>query len=162
MQINLIAALSRTSRTIGYGGQLPWTLPNDLKHFHHTTQGNAILMGYRTWQSLPKRPLQGRINYVLSKRTHYLEGAMVVDALKAVPIHPVLWVIGGQMTYELCLPYAHTMLLTWVDYPHIGDTFFPACCEAEWHQTVQWQQPIDAQHAYAFTVEKWDRCTTCN
>ena len=128
----LIAALAR-GRAIGRGNALPWHLPEDLAHFRRSTQGAPVLMGRRTWASLPERfrPLPGRRNVVLSRQAGLqCPGAEVVasvpEALALLAGSPRVFVIGGAELYAQALPLADELLLTEVPLDIDGaDAFFP-------------------------------------
>ncbi|SED01612.1 dihydrofolate reductase [Amycolatopsis tolypomycina] len=112
---------------IGRDGALPWHLPEDLKHFRAVTSGAAVLMGRRTWESLPPRfrPLPGRRNLVLSATPQ--EGvetfADLASALAAVDGD--LWVIGGAAVYRAALPVADRIVVTELRESFEGDTYAP-------------------------------------
>ena len=126
-RISLIAAVAR-NRCIGANGTLPWSLPDDLRRFKELTLGKPVLMGAKTWASLPKRPLPGRRNVVLSYEK--LEGVenygSVPAALAALSEEPEIWVIGGAQVYAALLPYADRLVLTEIPKDVPGDAFFPA------------------------------------
>ncbi|BBY36188.1 dihydrofolate reductase [Mycobacterium mantenii] len=110
--VGLVWAQS-TSGVIGRGGDIPWKVPEDLSRFKEVTMGHPVIMGRRTWDSLPAkvRPLPGRRNLVLSRDAGFVaEGARVVgsleDALADGAGGPEVWVIGGEQVYLLALPYA--------------------------------------------------------
>ncbi len=106
--VGLVWAQS-TSGVIGRGGDIPWRVPEDLARFKQVTMGHTVVMGRRTWESLPARvrPLPGRRNVVLSRRTDYMaDGAEVVDSLEQALTEPETWVIGGEQIYLLALPLA--------------------------------------------------------
>ncbi len=125
---------------IGQAGGLVWSDPADLKHFRHLTQGHAVLMGRKTWDSLPARfrPLPGRRNLVVSRQAGLqLPGAEVHAslplALTALAEAPRVFVIGGGELYAQALPLAHELVLTEVDADLPGDTVFPRVDPALWH-----------------------------
>ncbi|HEX6232666.1 MAG TPA: dihydrofolate reductase [Jiangellaceae bacterium] len=130
MTVGLIWAQS-TAGVIGRDGRLPWHLPEDLAHFRTVTTGRPVVMGRRTWESLPPRfrPLPGRRNIVLSRRPERAaDGAEVVAsldvALNLVAGGPV-WVIGGAQVYLAALPYASIIEVTEIDIDVAGDTHAP-------------------------------------
>ncbi len=130
-ELVLIAAMAR-GRVIGSGGALPWHLPEDLAHFRAATRGHAVVMGRKTWDSLPARfrPLPGRRNFVVTRNTAWrAEGADVAfsldEALARMSGDPRVFVIGGAELYATALPLAHTLLLTEIDADVAGDTHFP-------------------------------------
>lgn len=127
----MIWAQSR-NRVIGAAGRLPWRLPEDLAHFRAVTDGHPVVMGRRTWQSLPDqaRPLPGRRNLVLSRRPGFrAPGAEVVgslsEALRRAGTADRLWVVGGGEVYREALPLARLAVVTEVDIEVPGDTYAP-------------------------------------
>lgn len=148
---------------IGRDGDLPWRLPNDLKHFKALTLGQTVLMGRKTWESLPRRPLPGRDNRVLTRDAHYqAEGAAVFTELAAALTAPAtgeLLVIGGAALYALCLPLATRLYITQVHARGVGDTYFPAYRASDFRETARETHLADALHAmpYSFvTLERVD------
>jgi dihydrofolate reductase len=121
MRVGLVWAQS-TSGVIGRGGDIPWRVPEDLARFKQVTMGHTVVMGRRTWDSLPAavRPLPGRRNVVLSRQPDFTaHGAEVVDSLEAAltisGTEPDAWVIGGAQIYLLGLPRATRCEVTEVD-----------------------------------------------
>lgn len=114
MTYQAIWAQSRDG-VIGDGTDMPWHLPEDLKHFKDTTLGSPVIMGRATWESIPKRfrPLPGRDNYVLSRRDPgaWSKGAQVVTALPLIDA----WVIGGGKVYGSTLPQVSRVVVTEID-----------------------------------------------
>lgn len=128
----LIAAVARNG-VIGRDNQLLWQLPEDMAHFRETTRGAPVLMGRKTWESLPPRfrPLPGRRNVVLSRQPGFLaEGAEVVasldEALLRLQAAPQAFVMGGEQLYREALPRADQLVLTELDRDYEGDAHFPA------------------------------------
>jgi dihydrofolate reductase len=130
-QISLIAALSTHTRAIGKHGKLLWHIPEDLTRFKQLTLGHTVIMGRKTWESLPEsvRPLPGRTNIVVSRSSHYAApGALSVTSLEealAKSTPGEVFVIGGGELYATALPQATRLYLTLVDDPQEGDAFFP-------------------------------------
>jgi len=131
-RLSLIAAIARNG-AIGRDGQLLWHEPQDQRHFRRITMGSPVLMGRKTWDSLPERfrPLPGRRNLVLSRdpawRADGAEAVASLDAaLQAASGSDKLSVIGGAQVYALALPRADELVLTEIDADLAGDTFFPA------------------------------------
>ena len=151
--LHLIVAHDETL-LIGRDGDLPWRLPNDLKHFKALTLGQTVLMGRKTWESLPRRPLPGRENRVLTRDAGYLaEGAQVfhtLDAALAPPMQGELFVIGGASLYALCLPLASRLYLTEVCAQSPGDTYFPPYDRSQYREIAREEHPADDTHAVAF------------
>ena len=107
-----------TSGVIGRDGAIPWQVPEDMARFKDLTTGHTVVMGRRTWESLPPRfrPLPGRRNIVLSRNPHYqAEGAEVITSLDDVLALPDTWVIGGSEIYHLALPAATRCEVTEVE-----------------------------------------------
>jgi dihydrofolate reductase len=121
---------------IGADGGLPWHLPEDLRLFRALTVGSTVVMGRRTWESLPPRmrPLPDRRNVVLSATlTSAAEGVQVARSAEEVPAGDGdLWVIGGGSVYAALLPRAAAAVVTEVDVRVPGDTWAPALPEGEW------------------------------
>ena len=107
-----------TSGVIGRDGAIPWQVPEDMARFKDLTTGHTVVMGRRTWESLPPRfrPLPGRRNIVLTRNPHYqAEGAEVITSLDDVLALPDTWVIGGSEIYHLALPAATRCEVTEVE-----------------------------------------------
>jgi dihydrofolate reductase len=119
--VGLVWAQS-TSGVIGRGGDIPWRVPEDLVRFKELTMGHTVVMGRRTWESLPARvrPLPGRRNIVLSRQAGFkADGADVLGSLEqastVLEAEPQTWVIGGAQIYLLALPLANRCEVTEVD-----------------------------------------------
>lgn len=130
-ELLLVAAVARNG-VIGAGGRLPWRLPHDLQHFRAVTQGRPVVMGRRTWESLPPRfrPLPGRRNLVVSRQPDWqADGAethpSLESALAAVAGAPQACVIGGAELYVAALPRADGLMLTEIARDFPGDVHFP-------------------------------------
>ncbi|TFD58815.1 dihydrofolate reductase [Cryobacterium suzukii] len=135
MKLGLIWAQT-VNGVIGADGVMPWHLPEDLAHFRTVTLGGAVIMGRRTWDSLPERyrPLPGRQNVVITRQQGWAaEGTSIAHSLddaRALIEGPV-WVIGGGEIYRLALPLADTLEVTEIDAEIAGDTHAPAL-DAAW------------------------------
>jgi len=144
MKIHLIAAVS-PDLVIGRGGGLPWHYPADMRHFMRTTMGHPCLMGRRTWESLPRKPLPGRPNLVLTRNPDFaaVEGMQPFHGLEAALDHcrragwPRVYVCGGASVYAEALPLAHEMVLTRVPDRAEGETRFPEWDPREWTVTEE-------------------------
>ena len=154
MQINIIAAVSR-NRAIGNGNKLIYWLPNDLKRFKSLTTGNTIIMGRRTFDSLPKGALPNRRNVVVSKTVTELPGcdvySSIEDALKHCSADEDVYIIGGESVYRQTLPLANRLCLTEVDdeTPE-ADAFFPDYKE-DWKETWREDHDTDERHKYRYS-----------
>ncbi|CAM4205122.1 dihydrofolate reductase [Paenibacillus alkaliterrae] len=160
MSITLIAAMD-LNRTIGVGNKMPWRLPAEMAFFTKSTTGKTVLMGRKTFESLPK-PLKDRRNVVLTRQQHFQpEGCEVVHSLKeAIELCRAdeLMVMGGGEIYEQFLPYADTILLTAVEVEiEGGDAFFPPFSESEWELVESDKRVSDERNAYAFTFQTFKR-----
>ncbi len=138
VRVYLIAAVA-SNRVIGTGGQLPWHLPEDLKHFKALTLGHPVIMGRRTWESLGK-PLPGRENIVVTRRTDYeAPGASVACSLDAALAlcagQAMAFVIGGGELYRAALPCADSLVLTEIERDFEGDARFPEFDRSVWRET---------------------------
>jgi dihydrofolate reductase len=143
-EVGLIWAQS-TSGVIGRGGDIPWRVPEDLARFRQVTLGHTVVMGRRTWDSLParNRPLAGRRNVVLSRQADFTaDGAEVVGSLEAALANSEVWVIGGGQIYALALPQASRCELTEVDIDlprDDDDALAPVLDDAWLGETGEWQ-----------------------
>jgi len=131
MKLNLILARARNG-VIGDKGTLPWHLPEDMAHFKRTTLGCPVIMGRKTWESLPPtfRPLPGRLNVVVTRQPEYAApGAQVVHSLQqacaACQPDATAWVIGGAELYAQALPMAQQAVVTEIDAEFDGDAHGP-------------------------------------
>lgn len=134
--ISLVYAQSRNG-IIGADGGLPWHLPSDLRRFKDTTMGKPIIMGRKTWEGLPRRPLPGRLNIVVTRQKGFLaDGAVVVSSVEAAVVAagdvPEICVIGGGEIYGMFLPLADRIYLTAVGVDVDGDTQAPILDAKEW------------------------------
>jgi dihydrofolate reductase len=137
--ISLVYARSRNG-VIGANGGLPWHISSDLKRFKQTTLGKPVIMGRKTWESLPRKPLPGRVNIVVTKATGYKpEGANVANsAAEAVLMAgdaEEICIIGGGEIYAMFLDQANRIYETVIDVDVEGDTFAPALDSKLWQLT---------------------------
>jgi dihydrofolate reductase len=142
---------------IGRDNAIPWHLPEDMAHFRALTSGATVVMGRRTWESLPPRfrPLPGRRNVVLTRdRVWGADGAVVVHDLDAALVGDV-WVIGGADVYAEALPSADVVELTEVQESFDGDVYAPAL-GAGWQVDVR--DPADGWHESTSGLHyRWNR-----
>ncbi len=150
---------------IGANGALPWRLASDLKHFRRLTLGKPMIMGRKTWDSLPIKPLPGRTNIVLSRDGRFAPpGALVCeDFHEAFQIArdqadddgaEEVCVIGGAALFALALPKARRIYLTEVDARPVGDVVMPPFDEADWREVSREAHPAGPgdDHAFVFRV----------
>ena len=131
MQLHLIFAKARNG-VIGKDNALPWHLPEDMAHFKRVTMGCPVIMGRKTWDSLPARfrPLPGRVNVVVTRQKNWNElGAKpwssLASALSFCEQFENVWVIGGADVYTQAQPFANTAVVTEIDADFEGDAFAP-------------------------------------
>ncbi|MDB5861053.1 MAG: folA [Ramlibacter sp.] len=131
MKLGVIYARARNG-VIGKGNAMPWHLPEDLAHFKQTTLGAPVLMGRKTWDSLPPkfRPLPGRRNIVITRQPDWhAQGAeragTLEDAIALCGDVPAAWVTGGAEIYQLALPLASTAVVTEIEADFEGDAYAP-------------------------------------
>lgn len=142
-ELVLIAAVAQGG-VIGLDNRLPWHLPEDLKHFKQQTMGCPVLMGRKTWDSLPARfrPLPGRMNVVLTRQADWqAEGAVragsLDEALAQLAGQARVFVIGGAELYAAALPQADRLVLTEIDATWPGDAFFPTWNRADFIEVAR-------------------------
>jgi dihydrofolate reductase len=161
MQINLIWAEAH-NRVIGMNGKMPWHLPEDLAHFKRVTLGAPVIMGRKTWDSLPERfrPLPGRTNIVISRRDDFLAAQVGPDlhvttsleaSLDMASQHPEVWVIGGAQIYAQALPLAKKIIVTKIDAAFAGDAFAPVL-DSHWVEGKREPHTAASGLSYTFTT----------
>jgi dihydrofolate reductase len=157
MRLSLIVAVADNG-VIGANGRIPWHISADMRRFKALTMGKPIIMGRKTWESLPRRPLPGRQNIVISRNRDYAaQGARVVpdfdSALYAAANVEEVMVIGGAEIYALCLAQADRIYLTEVHDRPVGDTVFPAFDLRAWHESAREDHEAEGgRPAYSFVV----------
>jgi dihydrofolate reductase len=160
MIISLIAAMDR-NRLIGNKNELPWHLPADLAHFKKITLNKPILMGRKTYESIG-RPLPGRENIVLTRNKGLeIEGVTVVhsleEAVENLSDTAELMVIGGSTIYELALPSAQRLYLSYVEGEFEGDAWFPEVDATQWRISESLTQPPDEKNHYGCRFVTYER-----
>ena len=159
-QISLIAAMAE-NRVIGRENRLPWRLPADLQHFKALTLGKPIIMGRKTWESLPGL-LPQRPHIVVTHDPQYrAEGCTVVNsieaALEAAGDVPEVMIVGGAAFYEQMLSRANRLYLTLVHAQVEGDAFFPDYDETAWHEGSRERHGADEKNPYDYTFLTLER-----
>ncbi len=152
MEIVLIAAVAE-NRVIGREGNLVFVLPGDLPRFKAMTIGRPVIMGRKTWDSLPLKPLPGRRNIVLTRQSGWTAEEAdtfesVTDVLAAVAGEAEVSVIGGAEIYRLFLPHATRMELTEVHASPVGDAEFPVYSGQEWEEVRRENVPGNPSFDY--------------
>jgi dihydrofolate reductase len=156
MTVSLVAAVTRGG-VIGRDGGIPWRIPEDMARFRELTMGHAVVMGRRTWESLPDgfRPLPGRDNVVVTRNPDWsAQGAdragSIEAALELVASAPRVFVIGGGEIYAAALPYTDELLLTEIDADIEGDTTFPAWSRDEFDEVERREGVTEGGTTFAF------------
>jgi len=145
--LSMIVAMSEKERVIGLDGDMPWKLSVDLKRFKKYTTAHPVIMGRKTWESIPEkfRPLPNRRNIILTRNPEFAaRGADVCDsleqALATIPDDLEAFLIGGTSVFEAGLQLADRLYLTEVKYEGPGDTFFPEDPFERFERDSEWEQ----------------------
>jgi dihydrofolate reductase len=159
----LIAAVARNG-VIGDAGQLLWRLPEDMRYLRAQTMGCPVIMGRKTWDSLPARfrPLPGRHNIVVTRQASWqADGATptpgLAEAVAAAGAAERVFVIGGAQLYAAALPLADELLLTELDASFDGDTHFPAWDHAGYDEVSREHHGAEATRAFGFDFVRYMR-----
>ncbi len=162
MKISLVVAAS-LNNMIGKDNQLLWHLPKDMKFFKDTTWAMPVIMGRKTFESLGKRVLPGRLNIILSKQVglHYDHTEVVGSLKEAIELaareaYAEVFVIGGGQIYQEAMSIADTIYMTRVHTQIDGDTLFPLI-DATWELAYSYPNAADDKHQFAFDFECWKR-----
>ncbi|MCT9809190.1 dihydrofolate reductase [Acidovorax sp. Be4] len=156
MSVQLIYARAANG-VIGHHNAMPWHLPEDLAHFKQLTGGNAVVMGRKTWDSLPERfrPLPGRSNIVVTRQADWqapgaLRASSLDDALALAAQHSTdVWVIGGAQIYAQALPLADAVEVTEIAQDFAGDAYAPTLGN-EWQEASRSEAVSRTGLSYAF------------
>lgn len=160
-EVIAIAAIGSKSRALGKNNDLLWRIPADLKHFKTATKGHPVIMGYKTYESLPAGVLPNRTNIIMTLGDEVVEGATMahspeeaLEIAKKAPGAEKIYIIGGGQIYKLMLPYTDTLDLTIIEEcPNNislhADTFFPEY-EKEFTQVVSEEQCKYGELKYSF------------
>lgn len=172
MIVSLIAAIGQNNE-LGKGNDLLWHLPADMKYFRDTTRGHTVIMGRKTFESLPTGPLPNRRNIVITRDTNYeKDGIEVVHSLnealllvsreqgskfEEVDDEIEVFVIGGGQIYAEAMVKANRLYITHVEASLDADTYFPEINTTTWKEVTREEHTRDAQnpHDYAFSV--WEK-----
>jgi len=162
MNITLVVAASENN-AIGLNNQLLWHLPKDMRFFKNTTWGMPILMGRKTFESMGSKPLNGRLNIIITRNKNWVsEDVTVVHTMEeAIALatkfsYNELLVIGGGEIYKMALPLAQKIWLTRVHTTIEGDVYFPTL-NADWELVSSTQNAADEKHKFSFDFECWKR-----
>lgn len=169
--ISLVVARGRNG-VIGRNGDLPWRLRSDLQRFKAITVGKPCLMGRKTWESLPLKPLPGRLNIVLTRDESYESDGMSKGALVCATLDEAIeigretaeddsvdeiCVIGGTALFEASLPRAKRLYITEVEASPEGDAVFPAFDETAWVEVSSESHPAGEKDDHALTFRVLER-----
>lgn len=154
----MIAAVAR-NRAIGYQNKLIYWLPDDLKRFKALTTGHTILMGRKTFESLPKGALPNRRNCVLTRSQKQIEGCECFrnwdEFIASCQPDEDIFIIGGASLYKNLIDKADHLFLTEIDdTPQQADTFFPDY--SAWHEVSREEHPADDRHSHAFAFVDYE------
>lgn len=157
--ISIIAAVAQ-NRAIGNDNKLLYWLPNDLKRFKALTTGHTIIMGRKTFDSLPKGALPNRRNVVLSRSTTEIPGcdvyASLEEALQHCDANEDIYIIGGSSVYEQAMPIADRLCLTEIaDTPAVADAFFPSY--DGWKESCREDHDTDEKHSQRYSFVDYVR-----
>lgn len=167
IDLAIVVARARNG-VIGRNGDLPWRLKSDLAWFKANTLGKPVIMGRKTWDSLPRRPLPGRLNLVLTRDQSFEAKNAIVcerfdEALEIAREQAAedgvgeVCVIGGTAVFELALPRAKRLYLTEVEAEPEGDALFPAFDEAAWTEVRRERRPAGEGDDHPFTTRVLER-----
>lgn len=159
--ISIIVAIAE-NYAIGFENKLLYWLPNDLKRFKALTTGHTIIMGRKTFESLPKGALPNRRNIVLSRQDITFEGAerytSLEEALTQCKEDEEVFIIGGASVYNEAMPLAHKLYITHIeDSPKEADAFFPEISLDEWEIANKEVHPVDEKHSYPYSFIDYRR-----
>lgn len=160
-RISIIAAIAKDN-ALGFENKLLYWLPNDLKRFKALTTGHTIIMGRRTFESLPKGALPNRRNIVLTRQDIAFTGAerysSLEEALAQCKEEEEVFIIGGASVYHQALPLADTLCLTHIeDTPAQADAFFPEINPSVWEVTNEEMHATDEKHLYPYRFTDYRR-----
>ena len=159
--ISLVVAAAKNG-VIGRDGTMPWHISSELRRFKALTLGKPVIMGRRTWDSLPRKPLPGRRNIVLTRAqgfaAHGAERAeTLAAALRLAGSVPEVMVIGGGQIYAEALPLAGRIYLTEVALTPQGDTFFPTPDPQHWREVSATPFAAEAGDSAAYVIRVLER-----
>lgn len=158
--ISIIVAVSKNG-VIGKNNEIPWYLPDDLKHFAKITTGHTVVMGRKTFESIVKRigkPLPNRKNIILTSQKDFQAPDCVVkssvsEVLEIIPKDEEVFIIGGVKVYEDFLPFADKLYITEVDIDSDGDIKFPEYKKEDWIEISSEDHKKDEKNDYDFTFK---------
>ena len=161
MSISIIVAIAENN-AIGFENKLLYWLPNDLKRFKALTTGHTIIMGRKTFESLPKGALPNRRNIVLSRQEIDFPGAERFHSLEAALSQccsdEEVYIIGGASVYQDAMHLADKLCVTHInDTPEQADAFFPEIDSSIWEESYRESHPMDEKHHYSYSFVDYHR-----
>jgi len=164
MSLSIIVATGENNE-IGCRNNLLWHLPADLRRFRQLTTGHVVVMGRKTFESLPKGPLPDRTNVIISRNPEFSHADCLVfpsldEAMIKLSGDRNVYIIGGGQIYRQALPYATMLYLTKVhaSFPE-ADTFFPEIDPTKWAKMSEETHPANEKNCYSFTFFEYKRIT---
>ena len=159
--ISIIVAIAE-NYAIGKNNDLLWHIPEDLKRFKRLTTGNTVIMGKKTYESLPRRPLPNRLNIVITDNPEdqfdqCVMAFSIEDALNKLDPAKENFIIGGASVYKQFLPYSDRLYITWVHKSFDGDVFFPEIDFSEWILISSEDIPAVGQNDFSYSNNIYDR-----
>ena len=161
-EISIVAAVA-DNYAIGKGNKLPWHLPADLKHFRELTTGHAVVMGKRTFESLPNGPLPNRRNVVLTSvmsegvNEGYFEADSLEDAFYLCEKEEKVFIVDGAAVYRQSLEIAESLYITWVHHEFSADIYFPEVDFSKWEEVSRQDMPADEKNPYPYSFVHYKR-----
>jgi dihydrofolate reductase len=157
-EIVIIAAVAK-NRVIGRDNQLIWNIPEDMAHFKALTAGHTVIMGRKTWESLPPRfrPLPGRRNIVVTRQSEYSApgaelAASLESAFSLAENDETVFVIGGAEIYKQAISLSNRLEITEVDLSPEGDSWFPEIAAVDWKMTSKNTPPAPSGTGFSFVT----------
>ncbi len=161
--IKSIIVAKAKNNVIGKNNDLVWDLPADQKYFRKTTHGHYVIMGRKTFESLPK-PLPGRVNIIITRKADYkVEGALVFNDLEEAfrfagsQGQQEVFILGGGEIYKKTLPFADKLYITEIYHSFDGDTFFPEIDISQWQENKRIPYKADEENPHDFDFVIYDR-----
>lgn len=160
--ITIIVACAE-NYAIGKDNDLMWHLSDDLKRFKQLTMGHAVIMGRKTWESLPKKPLPGRKNIVLTHDTNFEHPEEVVvchsvqSILKELDPDDETFIMGGASLYQAFLPFVHRIQMTWIHQDFDGDVYFPPIDKSVFRLISQTERMQDEKSGLCYSYADYER-----
>jgi dihydrofolate reductase len=159
--ISIIVAIAE-NYAIGKNNDLLWHIPEDLKRFKRLTTGHTVVMGKKTYESLPLRPLPNRVNIVITdspgdRFDHCVMAYSIEDALNKLDASVENFIIGGASVYRQFLPFTDRLYITWVQQLFDGDVFFPEIDFSEWSLVSSEDIPQGKGNDFSYSNRIYDR-----